>query len=189
MPVKQTIAPIELPVTLSETKIHLRVDTNDEDTLISSLIGAATLQAVAFTKMQLVTATYEWTQDCFTDEIILPYPLLQAVTSVQYYDNTNTLVTLVTTVYELDNRSQPGRICLAEGESWPDTFTRKNAVIVTYTAGFGAANDVPDDIKAAILLIVGHLYENKQDVITGTIVSEVPLASRYILQPYIRRFG
>ncbi len=39
-------------------------------------------------------------------------------------------------------------------------------------------------LKSGILLILGHLYEDKQDVVTGTIVSQVPMGSQYVLQPY-----
>ena len=41
----------------------------------------------------------------------------------------------------------------------------------------------PDALVSAMLLIVGHLYENRQDV-TPFRVYETPLASRYLMNPH-----
>jgi len=54
----------------------------------------------------------------------------------------------------------------------------------------GTAGDDPiiadDAIRAAILLILGKLYSNREDVVTGTgrTVQLLPDGSRYLLQPY-----
>lgn len=42
------------------------------------------------------------------------------------------------------------------------------------------------DIEAAILLILGHLYENRSTVATGTTAVEVPMAARALLWPHRR---
>ncbi|WP_296261989.1 head-tail connector protein [Pseudomonas sp. UBA5706] len=39
-------------------------------------------------------------------------------------------------------------------------------------------------IRAACLLILGSLYANREDVIVGTISSELPMGSRSLLTPY-----
>lgn len=39
-------------------------------------------------------------------------------------------------------------------------------------------------IKAAVLLTTGHLYRNREEVITGTIVSEMKEGARALLWPY-----
>jgi len=56
------------------------------------------------------------------------------------------------------------------------------------------AERVPDDvdsglvitpsITAAILLITGHLYENREEVVTGTIATRLPMASESLMWPY-----
>lgn len=43
---------------------------------------------------------------------------------------------------------------------------------------------VNDAVKAAILLIFGSLYENRQDVVAGVTVAQIPMGSQYLLQPY-----
>ncbi len=48
---------------------------------------------------------------------------------------------------------------------------------------------VDDLIRSAILLITGHLYANREDVVVGAPVAELPMASRYLLQPYRKMMG
>ena len=38
---------------------------------------------------------------------------------------------------------------------------RANAVQITYQAGYGAAEDVPDAIKQAMYLLIGDMFENR----------------------------
>ena len=42
---------------------------------------------------------------------------------------------------------------------------------------------VNDQIKAAVLLTVGHLYANREDVVVGASVSALPNGADYLLQP------
>jgi hypothetical protein len=39
-------------------------------------------------------------------------------------------------------------------------------------------------IQAACLLKLGHLFANREEVVTGTIATELPLASKSLLMPY-----
>lgn len=39
-------------------------------------------------------------------------------------------------------------------------------------------------IQAALLLIVGHLYANREDVVAGVSVAQLPNGSQYLLMPY-----
>ena len=40
---------------------------------------------------------------------------------------------------------------------------------------------INDHIKAAMLLIVGHLYAQREDSVVGVSVAELPMGSRYLL--------
>jgi len=42
-------------------------------------------------------------------------------------------------------------------------------------------------IQAALLLIVGHLYANREDVVVGLSAAQLPNGAQYLLQPY--RYG
>jgi hypothetical protein len=57
----------------------------------------------------------------------------------------------------------------------------------------GAAGDYPmlanDAIRAAVLLILGMLYENREDVVIGLTAENLPRGSRALLQPYRVNMG
>lgn len=59
------------------------------------------------------------------------------------------------------------------------------AVRVEFTAGYGEASAVPPDIVAAMLLLLGSLDQNREAVVIGTIVNELPLGVDYLLSPYV----
>ena len=63
--------------------------------------------------------------------------------------------------------------------SWPSTVDHPEAVKVAYQAGFGAANVVPKGIKQAMLLMIGHWYENRQDSIR-----KMPTQAEWLLRRY-----
>jgi uncharacterized phiE125 gp8 family phage protein len=59
--------------------------------------------------------------------------------------------------------SEPGRIVLAYGKSWPSTYDEIQAVQIRFVCGYATAADVPAEIKLAILLKVAQLYEHRGD--------------------------
>jgi len=177
---KLVTAPAVEPVTLAEAKAHLRVDITDDDTLISSLITSARQYIERAIRRALVTQTWRASIDEFpaSGEIVLPKPPLQSVTSIQYTDINDSTSTIASSTYTVDTDSEPGRIVLKYGQSWPSTsLANTNPVQVTFVAGYGAAADVPAHFKQAILLLAGHWYENREAIaVTGAIPKEMPLA-------------
>jgi uncharacterized phiE125 gp8 family phage protein len=186
-----TSPPVE-PISLAEAKAHLRVEHDSEDVLIDIIIGAARGAAEEYTQRALVTQTWDLKLDGFDDVIEVPRPPLQAITSVKYVDQNGTLQTLsAATDYQVDlpdgPYAQPGRIMPAYQMTWPIARKVFNAIEVRFVAGYGFAADVPKQIKQAMLLIIGHLYENREMVATlerGGQVVEVPLSSRWLLDPF-----
>lgn len=182
MALKRTSAPASPIVTLDEAKTHLRVDHTDDDTYITALVDAAISVAENYTERSFFTQTWTLKLDDFpTDYIELIRGPIASVTSVKYYNSDNTLTTIDSADYRVDTYSTVARI--EHTDTWPTTYDRIDAVEVVFVAGQLVA-DVPDDIKTAVKLIVGHLYQNRQDVITGTQVNQIPMGSRYLLDPY-----
>lgn len=181
--------PASEPVTLAEAKAHLRVEATltDEDELITSLIQAAREQVEDLTHRQLITATWNLRLDGFPDwAISLPRPPLQAVNSIKYYDTEGTLVETLAedTDFLVDAASFVARIVPVPGGAWPATQDRPGAVIINYDAGYGDdAADVPAKIRQAMLLLIGHLYENREAVLVGVSADELPLAVDALLRP------
>lgn len=165
MPTRLITAPLEEPVTLAQAKAHLRKTTSEEDAQIMAKIFAAREHAETFTRRALVTQTWELLLDRFPSgrEIELPFPPLQSVTSVKYLDTNAAEQTFAAASYHVDAASTPGRVVLASTASWPSTAERPNAVTVRFVAGYGGMAAVPFTMKAAILLLVGHLFEHREE--------------------------
>jgi hypothetical protein len=125
-------------------------------------------------------------------EILLPMPPVVSVASVKYYDGDGTLQTLSTDAYYVDDYA--GRIVLVDGTSWPTTSVRPNAVLIRYHAGYSLPGDSPDTnplsfgLKAAMLLVLGALYENREDQ-AGDVLTELPLGAKALMMPYKVRLG
>ncbi|MCC6426278.1 MAG: phage head-tail connector protein [Phycisphaerales bacterium] len=176
-----TSAPASSPVSLAEAKTHCRVDIDDDDALLASLIAAATDVVEKRCQRALITQTLRLSLDEFPRDkcgvvqpILLPRPRLQSITSIAYTDSAGDAQTLDSADYQLDDQVEPAEIWPAVGESWPDTQEGKiNAVQITYVAGYGDAAAVPDGLKQAIKLLVGHWYENRETVVVGTIATEI----------------
>ena len=168
MNLKRTVAPAATPVTLTEAKAHLRVTSSAEDTLITALIAAATDHLDGWTGIlgrALVTQTWKFYLDVWPDGDVIRIPLvpLQSVTSVTYLDpGTGVAATVDADDYIVDTVSPDGWIVPVEGFAWPEPKDAINAIEVTFVCGHGDAAAVPAAIKAAILLIVGDLYANRE---------------------------
>jgi len=181
-------APSVEPVSTDEAKLHLRVDSDTDDDLIDVLIQAAREGVEESTGRALITQTWTYIADAFPgeDRIELWHPPLQSVTSIKYTDSDGTEHTFSSDNYQVDTDSEPGRIVLTSGCSWPgDTLRAANGVEITFVAGYGdAATDVPASLLAAIKLTIGHLYEHREDVIVGKGARTLPSGADRILWRY-----
>jgi len=179
------VAPSVEPVTLAEAKLHCKVDGTDDDTLITALIVAARQQAEHNTGRALLTQQWEFTCDSFPAQIDLPRPALVSVQSVKYLDENGTLQTLASTEYQVIISELVGRIVPAYDKTWPSCRVQPDSVVVDYTAGYGNAAAVPPSIKAWMLMAIGTMYGQREGIITGTIVAEVPRGFfAALLDPY-----
>lgn len=176
MTLKRTVAPTVGAVTLVEAKAHLRVEVADDDALITALIMAASEDCEHRIGRSLTTQTWELTLPAFVDSITLLNGPVLAITSVKYYaDSDGTDTTLNALTYTLDGNNEPSTLKPVYGTDWPAARAVGNAVRITYTAGYGAAeNDVPKPLKAWVLLRVGALYENRESINVGQPMQAAP---------------
>lgn len=135
-----------------------------------------------YLRRSLITQTWKYTLDMFpSGDISLPRPNLLTVASFKYLDGSNVEQTVDPALYTVDTENLPGRILLNWGQSWPLTYPARNAVRITYTAGYGAAaTTIPESIKHAMKLLITDLYEQRETAIIGTIVAELPYMSRLL---------
>lgn len=157
--------PSSEPVTLAEAKLHLRVDHDAEDALISALIASARAQCEHILGRSIMPQTWETVLDDFpvNNDIELLNPNVISITSIKYIDAlTANETTLAVNQYALDKDSEPGWVMPASGASWPATLPVANAVRVRYEAGYADAASVPEPIKSWIKLVVGSWYKNRE---------------------------
>lgn len=161
----RTVEPTALAASMQEVLAQTRISDNSEEGYIESLIKRATGFCEAYTDRQFITATWRQSCDRFpADNFFVPRPRLIAVTSLTYVDTDGATQTLVEgTNYDVDTDSEPGRVGLSFNASWPGIRDVNNAVKLTFTAGYGASDEqVPHDIKQAIMLLVAHWYEHRE---------------------------
>jgi uncharacterized phiE125 gp8 family phage protein len=174
------------PLSVDEAKSHLRVDHTTDDTYIESLIKAATTIAERFQNRQYITQTWKVTMDYFPPNgyaIQLPIAPVSSITSITYTDSAGNAQTWSASEYQTDTTGALTRILPAYGYDYPTTQVDKlAAVVVTFVVGYGATSaSVPDNIKHAIRLILGDLYNHRESTITGTIVNSLPRSAEMLL--------
>jgi len=178
MAIKVITAVTTEPVTLVEAKAHLRVDVADDDTLITEQIGVAREFAEHYTGRALAPQTLELALDAFPSRsIALQGVPVTSITSIKYKDAEGVEQTVSAADYSLNDYGITASVELAAGTEWPVTQVASNAVKVRYVAGYTAA---PKAVKAAMLLLVGHLYENRQEA-TSLKVEQIPLGIKSML--------
>lgn len=182
---KVSTPPATEPITLTDVKNNLKVDTTDDDTLIELLIKAAREYVEIYTGRALLEQTIQERLDCFpiqTDSnlvgsIELRFAPLKTFTHLKYINSDGVETTLVeNTDYKIDTFSEPPRIYPEYNKTWPTIRDEPLAVIIEYVAGYSTASDVPAPIRKAMLLIVAKMYEQREDS-----VKNLPTMSRWLL--------
>lgn len=175
----QLITPPSLePVTLDAAKLHLKVDTTDDDALIATLITAARVRAEWHTGRAFLTQSWMLWRDCWAELVEIPLPPLQSVTAVSVYAPDGTATVIDPAAYTVDTASQPARILF--GCIPPIGLRAINAVAIAFDAGYGASpDDVPAPVREAILEIVAEFYAHRGD---GP--EDIALSAQALLAPY-----
>lgn len=194
---KEIVPVADEPITLLEARDHLRIEPytldsdggyHPDDTLIEALIPAAREHCERFTGLALAIRTYELAMDYFPcGWIDLPMSPLIEVLSITYGDTSNGVVDN----YVVDTYTLPGRVGPSGNSSWPQLNAELAQVKIAYRAGYGVGSDaqsLPAICRAAILLTLGHLYENREDV-TDKQLYELPNGVQSLLRPVRVRTG
>lgn len=154
--------PTQEPVTLAEAKKHLRLelDENDEDDLIAGLISVAREYAEGRQWKKLAVRDFEL--KAAADRTFQLPPPCQEILSVSVTDKDGHPVELAGTDYYLYSDNYKASLVLSSAYKYPSLLPdNRLPVRIEFTAGL-LPSDVPKKTKHAILLLVGHWYENRE---------------------------
>lgn len=193
----------EQVVSNSDMRNYLRLDVECDDDLISSFIDSATQMAKEYMRRSILNETLLLRMDGFPyyshdydlirlgrgvhtgsynyltgggNEFNLPYPPIASITSIVTFDRSNNQSTFSASSYELDETG--GRVYLNEGVTWPSELRDREAVHVTYVAGYGSdSSNVPSPIIQSIKTHVGKMYDCREACV-------MPESCKKLLSPY-----
>lgn len=189
------------PVTFAEARLHLRLPStidSDEQAEIERMISVATEYAESFTNRVWSTGSKTVYFDAFPLRgsrnklgLYLPGGKISGITSVTYYDSDYAQQTLASSLYRLVGASDLAYLYPAMGEVWPtDVADEPKHVAVTYA--LDGSVSVPASVKQAILLVMGSLYEYREDGIidnAGLALVKAPKGADDLLSPYRLRIA
>lgn len=150
-------------IDLATAKLHLRVDGTADDTMIALYIGAAESAAAQFLNRNIYADSSART----TARDAIPAAL--AIATLDYEAEIDAVEAMTVGADSYMAR-------LAADESYTEA---KTAARMTYQGIV-----INDQIKAAILLTIGHLFENREDSIVGVSAIALPMGCDYLLQPF-----
>ena len=165
--------PAEEPVSLAEAKAFLKVDGSAEDGLITTLIGAARLHVEGVTGKALLAQSWRVVLDDWPENGVVKLPVSPLIS--------------VTGIVATDDHGGSHDIALAQFLSEPDRLLVPRVVVgmpvlqerqgleIDYVAGFGTEReDVPADLRQALLGLVAHWFEHRDAVIVAGSGAVVP---------------
>ena len=198
MSVRLITPPAVEPVDLESLKRHLRVEHAEDDALILTLGRAAREFGEMYTRRAWITQTWERTLNSFASVIRLPFPPLLSVTSIKYVDAAGVTQTVAPAGYTVDQAGEFAHVYPSYQANWPlDLRAHPRGVAIRFVAGYGNTPEtiaapqsasVPGAGLAAVKLIVGDLYKNREESVVGNIINRVPFAARRLLDT-MRVFG
>jgi uncharacterized phiE125 gp8 family phage protein len=165
-------------ITLSEAKLHCRVDINDDDALIAQLINAAVNHVEQITGWVTTSQLYTKLIKKIPEIIRLPLWPVTAITAIEVIGATTQNVA---SDFDIDLTERPAKV-IPLSKSF--SVATGETLLIAYTAGEA---DIPDGMRQAVLMLVAHWYENREAIVVGTISSEVSLGVNQLLSPYMAR--
>lgn len=177
------------PVSLAQAKEWLRVGEDAEDAIIRSLIKTFRERAENYTHRDFIQRTrclyldnWPW-HHRYGVKIDLPHPPCVEVDSFKYIDSDGVLQTLATDQYSVHTERTPAYIIPAWQATWPSIRLVPDAIQITYKSGYapgspqdeqGYQDSLPEAVKVWMETNLAALFDNRERIVTGTILAELP---------------
>ena len=186
MPLVLTAAPEREPVSVSEAKEYLRIDSAVEDPVVASLILAARLHIEGALDIAMITQSWSLFLDCWPEDgrVSIPLGPLKSVDSVKVYEADDATQTVPPDTYVVDPSALRPRLVRQAGAVWPRPGRPANGIEIALTAGYDdTPAKVPAPIRQAVLMLAAHWYEQREPVVFDR-PDELPHGVADLLKPY-----
>lgn len=173
-------------VLLDDLKAHIRVTHNKDDEYLTKLIVEAREEIEDISGLALISQTWQmmldrWPgqRDQWWDGVrqlpiseldggfpstidLVRYPLISVDTINVYDEDSNATVVTISSVFDIDIISRPGRMSIQRGATWPIASRSINAIEINYTAGYGTeVSDLPTPLVRAVRNMAGYMYDHR----------------------------
>lgn len=189
MGLRRIVAPEAAPLSLAAAKEVLKVEHDQEDALIESLIEAAT-ELLDGDKgdlgLCLEPQTWEWTRPGFAtpygEPLRLPLAPVISIEAIEYLDPDGALQTLASDAYQLDPDCTPARLYRAPWASWPAVAGSPAAVTIRFRAGHPEGTPAP--LLNVMRMLITRWFYYRNDVSVGKSVAELPFGAERLIRKY-----
>lgn len=181
------LPPAGEPLSLTEAKAHLRLDTVDEDDLVTALIVAARQIVEKATGLALLTQTWRIIADSWPAPLQVKLPLrpFASLAAIRVYDAANVATVLAAATYFVDAQPYAARVQFANSPPMPGRAIA--GIELDVVAGFGAtAASVPEPLRLALRMLVAHWFEARGDAAGDASPRQIPVVVEALLQPFRR---
>lgn len=188
-PVRTTPPATDL-VSLEEIRKHVRRDdTTEEDGLLQSYVNAAVDHLDGYSGILgrcLLEQIWAVPFHDWLARMRLPFPDVSAAT-ITYVDKLGTEQMVAADLYEIAEDHRGAYIHFADAFAKPSLEGDADfPITIAITTGYGAAADVPEAIKVAVMLLAAHFYENREATLVGVSASSLPLGVSALIKPFRR---
>ncbi|RUP11117.1 head-tail connector protein [Hyphomicrobium sp.] len=186
MSLVMTIPPAVEPVSVADAKAHMRIDGDDEDVLIASLLLTSRLHIEVALSLALITQSWTITLDRWPPgrDVELPLTPLRSIDEVRVKNAARIANAIPREGYLVDLAARPARL-VWNNMVPPAPHVRTNGIEIDMTAGFGSTGDsVPAPLKHAILMLTAHWYEHRDPGEIGSDDARIPDAVSALINPF-----
>jgi uncharacterized phiE125 gp8 family phage protein len=172
-----TGASTDEPLAVAEVRGHFRLESDTDDFTVAGKLLAARKRIETRTLRSLMRSQYDMAVDrfpCDGSPIRLPRMPPVSVDRVTWFNTDGTSQDFGSSGWFLDTYSEPGRLCLKSGYTWPSATRPQVGGVIRFTAGYTTTPEsgIPDPLLEAVRKLALELYENREGVSIGNSVNE-----------------
>jgi uncharacterized phiE125 gp8 family phage protein len=184
----RTVTPAAFdPVSIEDAKAHLGVTWDEQDAIITAYLRAAAAHVERYTSHVLADALFEiaWAGfPSFPELLTIPREPVTGIVSIGYDDGDGNAVAMAEADWRWSD-TLADQVLPAFRSSWPSSSGEAGSVRLQFRAGYGEGL-LPPDLAAAVLLMTGHLFRNREQVVVGSTAAELAMGVTALCAPYRR---